>query len=84
MNINIRKQVAISNEGLIFNPQTGESFTVNPMGMEILDLIRERKTMAQIVLLILDKYEADRETLERDYLDFASFLVSSQLADIVL
>ena len=39
----IKKNIAISDSGFIFNPSTGESFTVNPIGVEIITLLKEDK-----------------------------------------
>ena len=33
--MNIKKNVAVSDSGMIFNPDTGETFTVNPIGADI-------------------------------------------------
>ena len=37
----IKKNIAVSDSGFIFNPDTGESFTANPIGLEILDMVKE-------------------------------------------
>jgi len=39
----IKDNIAVSASGLIFNPDTGESFTVNPMGAEIISKLKEGK-----------------------------------------
>jgi len=38
----IRPNIAISENGFIFNPDTGESFTVNPIGREIIRISKEK------------------------------------------
>ena len=70
----LEKNVALSESGLLFNPVTGESFSVNPIGVEILDLIREEKSPEQISQVILDKYITDKVTFEKDYHDFIGML----------
>ena len=37
----IKKNIAISDSGFIFNPDTGESFTANPIGLEILSMLKD-------------------------------------------
>ena len=37
----LRKNVAVSEAGLLFNPVNGESYSLNPIGVDILNLIRE-------------------------------------------
>jgi hypothetical protein len=70
----LRKNIAVSEAGLLFNPVTGESYSVNPIGVEILDLIREEKNPEQISRAILEKYSTDKTTFEKDYFDFMGIL----------
>jgi hypothetical protein len=77
----LKKNVAVSEAGLLFNPVTGESFSVNPIGVEILNLIREEKTPDQIGEAILDKYSTDMITFEKDYQDFIGILAHHNLLD---
>ena len=75
----IKKNVAISDSGFIFNPDTGESFTANPMAVEILEMTRDDKDRQDICEAILEKYNIDRVTLEKDYNDFIAMLQRFQL-----
>jgi len=77
----LRKNVAVSEAGLLFNPITGESFSVNPIGVEILRLIREEKNLDQINHEILLKYDVDRGTFEKDYHDFIGILYNNNLLE---
>jgi len=77
----LHKNVAVSEAGLLFNPVTGESFSVNPIGVEILNLIREEKEADQISKVILEKYSTDEATFERDYNDFIGILEHNNLLE---
>ncbi|OQA00459.1 MAG: Coenzyme PQQ synthesis protein D (PqqD) [Bacteroidetes bacterium ADurb.Bin408] len=77
----ISKNVSISENGFIFNPTTGESFTVNPIGVEIINFLKENKTEADIKKQLLDKYNTDSATIEKDYYDFMHMLKASNLLD---
>jgi len=70
----LRKNVAVSEAGLLFNPVSGESFSLNPIGTEILNLIREDKSSDEISKAILEKYAIDQATFEKDYHDFIGIL----------
>jgi len=70
----IKKNVAISESGYIFNPATGESFSVNPVGIEIFNMIKEEKSYDEICKTILSKYNTDNDTFEKDYHDFIGIL----------
>lgn len=77
----IKKSVAISESGYIFNPSTGDSFTVNPMGIEIFNMLKEEKTYVDISKTILAKYNTDEATFEKDYNDFIGMLNLHLLID---
>ncbi len=70
----LRKNIAVSEAGLLFNPVTGESYTVNPIGVEIVNLLREEKSLEYISKFILGKYATDKDTFEKDYNDFILIL----------
>ncbi len=70
----LKKSVAVSNSGFIFNPSTGDSYTVNQIAAEILELIKEQKSIAEVKQLILDNYEVDEKSIEEDLNDFSSHL----------
>jgi hypothetical protein len=77
----LNKTIAISESGLLFNPVTGESYSVNPIGIEILNLIRAEKDPDQISREILDKYSTDLITFEKDYQDFVGMLQHYKLLE---
>ncbi len=77
----LKKNVAVSESGLLFKPVTGESFSVNPIGVEILNLLREENTDEQIYSSILAKYSTDKSTFEKDYEDFIGILTHNNLLE---
>lgn len=77
----ISKNVSISENGFIFNPTTGESFTVNPIGVEIINFLKENKAEAEIKKQLLEKYNTDSTTIEKDFYDFVQMLKSSGLLE---
>jgi hypothetical protein len=79
--MNIKKNVAISESGYIFNPSTGESYTINPIGIEIFNLLKENKKYEEICKIILAKYNTDEDTFEKDYTDFVGILQQHQLIE---
>ena len=77
----IRKDTAISDSGLIFNPVNGESFSVNPIGIEIISQVREGKSREEIARLIVSKYNTDKATIEKDLYDFITILKNHNLLE---
>lgn len=72
--MDIKKDVAVSDSGFVFNPTTGESYSVNPIGMEIINLMKEGKAMEQISEVILKQYNIDEATVDKDLNDFMEML----------
>lgn len=76
----IKKNVAISDSGFVFNPVTGESFTVNPSGQEILNFMKEGASFDEIKQAVMDKYQTDENTFEKDFQDFIDLLQQFQIS----
>ncbi|OFX37042.1 MAG: hypothetical protein A2X08_12035 [Bacteroidetes bacterium GWA2_32_17] len=70
----LKKKIAVSETGFIFDPTTGDSFSLNPTAVEILTLFKEGKTEKEIKKVILENYNIDESTFERSYLDFMAML----------
>lgn len=77
----IKKNVAISESGYVFNPSTGDSFTVNQIGIEIFNMIKAGKSYEEISKTILTKYNTDVATFENDYYDFIGIMNLHLLID---
>jgi Coenzyme PQQ synthesis protein D (PqqD). len=78
----LKKNIATSGEGFVFNPSTGDSFSTNPIGTEILSLLKEEKPVATIIEIICSKYEVDAIQLERDLDDFIAQLKDYQIIEL--
>lgn len=77
----IKGNIALSENGFVFNPSTGDSFTMNNTGKEVLLLIKEGKTLDEITKLMIEKYDVDSSTLERYLTDFVSDLTANNLTE---
>ena len=71
------KTLAISESGLVFDPATGAIYTSNPVGLLILDALKDGKEDVAIRDLLLKTYEVDAQAVERDMYDFISQLNGS-------
>ena len=72
--MHIKNNIAISDSGFIFNPGSGESFSVNPISRKIMQWIKEEKSQEEIIEMILENYAIDRDTVEKDLYDFMELL----------
>lgn len=70
--MNINKKIAISESGFVFDSSSGDSFSVNPIAREILEMIKSGNTFDEIKISILDKYEVSVAVLDRMLEDFIS------------
>lgn len=72
--MDIKKDVAVSDSGFVFNPATGDSFSVNPIGMEIIKLMKDGKSMDEINNHVIENYNVEQKTIEKDLYDFIEML----------
>ena len=79
--MNIRRNIAISENGFIFNPLTGDSFSVNETGLFILQKLKEGETRETIMSTLQEEFELDANSAEIDLNDFLSMLKSYQLTE---
>ncbi len=66
----IKENIAISETGFVFNPNTGDSFTLNETGRKVIALINEGKTIEQSAKTLKETFDVDDTTLERYLFDF--------------
>lgn len=79
--MDIRKNIAVSENEFIFNPLTGDSFSVNQTGVFILRKMKEGDSNEDIMKALQEEYELDTYTAEKDLYDFLSLLKSYQLTE---
>lgn len=77
----LKKNIATSEAGMIFNPGTGDSFSVNSIGGEILSLLKENKSRQEIIDAVSLKYITEKNQLEKDLDDFLSQLDEYNLVE---
>jgi hypothetical protein len=70
----IKPSIAINDNGFLFDPGTGESYTTNPVAREIIFLMKQHATLDNIKATILEKYAVDDVTFEKNVIDFLAML----------
>lgn len=76
-----KKNIATSEAGFIFNPGSGDSFSSNPIGSDILVQLKEDKSIQDIIEMICAKYDVGRNQFEKDLEDYLSQLRDYNLLD---
>ncbi len=69
MSIGSLKNLALSDNGFVFDPTTGNTFIFNETALTIVRCLIQEKSKEEIIRSILAEYEVDSEELERDYSD---------------
>jgi hypothetical protein len=77
----IRKNIAVSETGFVFNPTTGDSYSINQVGQEILGYLGEDKSQAEITSLMTTEYDIDTASFEKYFFDFISMLRQFELLE---
>jgi len=77
----LKKNIATSESGFIFNPGNGDSFSVNEIGAEIISLMKEERSHTEIIETISSKYDTEKNQVEKDLEDFFSQLASYNLIE---
>jgi hypothetical protein len=70
----IKTHIAISESGVLFNGATGDSFSVNPIAAEVLEMVKGNMTKDQIKIKLQEKYDVLPERLDGDLYDFLAHL----------
>ena len=77
----IKSNIAVSDNGFLFNPVTGDSYSVNAIGQDIIKMIKSNKSDSDIIEQLLQDYRTDKGTLERDLYDFKNLLKNYKIAE---
>ena len=75
----ITNEVRISDNGFVFNSKTGDSFNVNPTGLELTKLIALGLDFEAIQKHFLENYELDEMTFEKDFYEFCALIKHHQI-----
>ena len=72
--LRLKRNIALSESGFIFNPANGDSFSVNPIGLTILELLKEGVSIDSIQEKLMTMYQVKEEQLAEDFHDFTNHL----------
>jgi len=60
----VLRQLAVSDSGFLFDPRSGQSYTLNPSGLEALEMLRLGLTPVQVAQELSRRYEVNPEQAE--------------------
>lgn len=79
--MSLKKNIAISDSGFVFDPLSGNSFTTNPIGLLILQGLRAGKSEKEIAEQLFDSYDAEPSRVTKDLSDFMMVLERLKLTE---
>jgi hypothetical protein len=66
----VLRRLAISESGFVFDPASGDSFTVNDTGLAILRALQQDSDPRHVAERLLNEHAVSPRELERDLLEF--------------
>lgn len=77
----LKRNIAVSESGFLFDPSSGESYSLNVQGIELLNMLKENKSTEEITSFFTNEYEVDRDDFERYLTDFSGMLKQFKLVE---
>lgn len=77
----LKKNIATSENGFIFNPATGDSFSSNAIAADILALMKTGHSSDEVKQQLLNKYDVEPAQLNRDWEDWILQLKEANLLE---
>lgn len=77
----LKKNIALSESGFVFNPSNGDSFSCNPVGLEILQLMEKKLKPTEIYTHLSKNYLVEKSVFEKDFADFLLMLERLKLSE---
>lgn len=74
--------LAVSESGFVFDPYTGNTFSVNGTGQTILEGLRKGIARDGIVELLRERFQVAQEDLSRDLDDFVGILRREEILPV--
>lgn len=77
----LKENIATSENGFVFDSSTGESYSINEIGIVLIEMIKEGLQEEEIKYNIMEKYDVDDATFQKSFLDFSTMLREFNLID---
>lgn len=77
----LKRNIAVSESGFLFDPTNGESYSLNEQGLEILNLLKKSKSDNEITSYMTETYDIPADEFEKYYLDFMGLLRQFKLLE---
>lgn len=73
-------QLALNDDGFVFNPNTGDSFQVSETGAFVLKALKKGRSDEEVAQMLTEEFTVTLEDAKRDCVDFRGHLKNLGLA----
>ncbi len=77
----IKKNIAVSESGFLFDSNTGDSFSLNETGKQIVKMFNENKSEEEVRNYFLNNYDVEEGIFENNFYDFINMLQNLNLLE---
>ncbi|MDF1643799.1 MAG: PqqD family protein [Pseudomonadales bacterium] len=70
------ERLAVSERGFVFDPTSGDHFTLNETGLVVIRALQQNKTLEDVIESLRQEYNVEPQVLERDLLEFSGMINS--------
>lgn len=77
----VKKNIAVSESGFLFDSNTGDSFSLNETGKQIVKMLNENKSEDEVRNYFLNNYDVEEGTFENNFNDFINMLQNLNLLE---
>ena len=70
----LKKNIALSESGFVFDPSSGDSYSLNEQARVIIGYLKEGLDLDAISSRVTEEYDIDRVSFEKYYFDFLAML----------
>lgn len=81
MTLKLKKNVAISESGFVFDPATGDSFSVNRIGAKIMEMLQKGLSNEEVINHLSEIFNAEKRQIQEDLDDFIHHLKQLRMID---
>lgn len=72
--LRLKENIVLTDTGFVFDPDTGDSFSTNPIGKELLEKLKASMDLDEITGKITEKYDVEAIQFQRYFDDFVMML----------
>ena len=72
----------IDGDKVMMDLEKGKYFMLNAVASEIWSMINQPRSIKEIIQKLLEQYEVNYDTCEKQVIDFVEYLASSDLIDV--